>query len=145
MREKVIEAYLGQQVKKVGGASLKWTGSPGYPDRVVMMPGGRVAFVELKAPCGVLSPLQKLIHKRVRAMGCNIWVLRTKAQVDEFLAIMLASPSRGWVVPLHLSGVENEIAGLQVVRGAGQVGQGKGRGHHGEGTSSSTGGDPYEW
>lgn len=145
MREKVIEAYLATKVKQVGGLCPKWEGATGHPDRIVLLPGGRVAFVELKAPKGKLSPIQRLIHKRLRACGAEVWVLFSKADVDRFLAIMLASPPRGWVSAGELSGVENEIEGLQVVRGTGQVGQGTGRGHHGEGTSSSTGGDPFEW
>ena len=52
MREKVIEHKLLTEVKKIGGLALKFV-SPGYdgvPDRIVLLPGGKIGFVEVKAP-----------------------------------------------------------------------------------------------
>lgn len=52
MREKTIEKKLADAVKARGGLAPKFT-SPGFdgmPDRIVLMPGGRMAFVEVKAP-----------------------------------------------------------------------------------------------
>ena len=58
MREKTIEAKLVQAVRTKGGLALKFT-SPGFdgvPDRLVLLPGGRIAFIELKAPGKTLRP-----------------------------------------------------------------------------------------
>lgn len=60
MREKTIEAKLVQAVRTKGGLALKFT-SPGFdgvPDRLVLLPGGKIAFIELKAPGKTLRPLQ---------------------------------------------------------------------------------------
>ena len=52
MREKIIEEKLTKTVKQNGGVCWKFTspGMAGVPDRIVLMPGGRIAFVEVKAP-----------------------------------------------------------------------------------------------
>ncbi|SFS01614.1 VRR-NUC domain-containing protein, partial [Anaeromicropila populeti] len=58
--EKRIEQKMTQEVKKLGGRAVKFV-SPGWdgvPDRIVFFPGGRVAFVEVKAPGKKLRPLQ---------------------------------------------------------------------------------------
>ena len=52
MRENEIEAKLVKAVKDVGGVCWKFTspGTAGVPDRIVLMPSGRIGFVEVKAP-----------------------------------------------------------------------------------------------
>ena len=52
MREKSIEQELVRAVRTAGGLCAKWVspGLDGVPDRIVLMPGGRLAFVEVKAP-----------------------------------------------------------------------------------------------
>lgn len=52
MLESKIEAYLRQRVKDLGGIAYKFTspGNSGVPDRLVLLPGNRTVFVELKAP-----------------------------------------------------------------------------------------------
>ncbi len=52
MEESRIENYLKRQVDKIGGRAYKWnpTGVIGLPDRMVLLPGGKVIFVELNAP-----------------------------------------------------------------------------------------------
>lgn len=68
MREKTIEAKLVKNVRSMGGLALKFS-SPGFdgvPDRLLLLPGGRIAFVELKAPGKMLRPLQV---RRKKAVG----------------------------------------------------------------------------
>ncbi|MBW1796541.1 MAG: VRR-NUC domain-containing protein [Deltaproteobacteria bacterium] len=85
MREKEIEKYLGEQVKKLKGVSWKWTGTSGVPDRIVMLPGGQLMFVELKTAHGIVSPIQSVIHKRMKRLGFGVHVVRSKEDVDELL------------------------------------------------------------
>ena len=63
MKEAVIESALVKAVRAQGGAAYKLTSQTanGLPDRLVLLPGGKAAFVELKAPGKILRPLQ---HKR---------------------------------------------------------------------------------
>ena len=58
--EKHIEAHLVKRVKALGGIAYKWRGHGGAADRIVVLPGGVVWFVEVKTIGGRLSPLQKL-------------------------------------------------------------------------------------
>jgi hypothetical protein len=71
MLEKDIEKKLRKQVKKLGGVALKLTspGRAGVPDRLILFPGGRVVFVETKAPGKNLRPLQKKRFKQLRDLG----------------------------------------------------------------------------
>ena len=59
MREKIIEEKLTKAVKQNSGVCWKFTspGTAGVPDRIVLMPGGRIAFVEVKAPGEKPRPL----------------------------------------------------------------------------------------
>ena len=85
--EKDIERRLVNLVKSRGGLCLKWVcpGWAGVPDRIVLLPGGRVRFVETKRPKGgTLSNLQKWWHKKLRILGFSVWVIWTDDDVDLF-------------------------------------------------------------
>ena len=88
MREKVVEAYLRDRVKSSGGQAYKFIspGNAGVPDRMVLFPGGRIAFVELKAPGNEPTPLQMLQQKRLRDLGFEVFTVDTKQGVDDFMA-----------------------------------------------------------
>lgn len=86
MLESKIEAALIRRVKALGGLCEKFT-SPGrrsVPDRIVTLPGGRVIFVELKAPGKVPTENQKRDHDRRRMMGCDVRVIDSLEAVDAF-------------------------------------------------------------
>jgi len=79
-RESTIEKHLAAEVKKAGGIAYKFV-SPGrrsVPDRLVLLPGGRLVFVECKAPGEKPRPDQLREHKRLRALGFNVVVLDSK-------------------------------------------------------------------
>jgi len=87
MNEKTIERTLREKVKAAGGVALKFF-SPsftGLPDRLVLMPGGRVWFVELKAPGKKPKPRQVIVHTMLRKLGFNVEVIDTTAGVNEFV------------------------------------------------------------
>lgn len=87
MREKAIEQKLTLTVKKQGGICPKFV-SPGYdgmPDRIVLMPDGRMAFVEVKAPGQIPRPLQKARHKLLRDLGFKVYVLDSVEQIGGIL------------------------------------------------------------
>lgn len=78
--EKEIEGKLVKAVKARRGLCLKWVcpGWAGVPDRIILMPGGRVFFVETKRPKGgVLSARQKWWRETLRALGFSCWVAWT--------------------------------------------------------------------
>lgn len=87
MRERDIEAYLRDRIREAGGWAPKWVspGNNGVPDRIVMLPGGRIVFVELKAPGGRPTKLQAMQHARLRALGCDVHVIDSKQAVDELV------------------------------------------------------------
>lgn len=88
MRERTVEQYLCQQVASVLlGFAYKFR-SPGrnnVPDRIVVLPGGRIFFVEVKAPKKKPNPGQRREHMRLYRMGCNMLVLDTIKKVDNFI------------------------------------------------------------
>ena len=76
--EKDIERSLGRMVGKHGGLCLKWVcpGWAGVPDRIILLPGGRVIFVELKRPeGGVISSRQKWWANKLSRLGfLHLWI-----------------------------------------------------------------------
>ena len=87
MREKTIEKKLSDEVKKRGGLAPKFT-SPGFdgmPDRIVLMPGGHIAFVEVKAPGKAPRPLQKARHRMLRRLEFKVYVLDDESEIGGIL------------------------------------------------------------
>ena len=87
MREKIIEHKFLMEVKKIGGLALKFV-SPGFdgvPDRIVLLPGGKIGFVEVKAPGGKLRPLQQARHNLLRQLGFKVYTLDGTDQIGVIL------------------------------------------------------------
>ena len=83
MREKTIEQKFRAAVKAAGGLALKFA-SPGFdgvPDRLALLPGGRVAFVEVKATGKKPRPLQLARHRLLRQLGFKVYVLDDESQI----------------------------------------------------------------
>lgn len=87
MKESTIEARLVREVRKLGGLCYKFTspGSPGVPDRIIILPGGRVVFAELKTEVGRLAKIQKWQIEELEKRGAEIRVLKGMDQVLAFL------------------------------------------------------------
>lgn len=77
MLEKEVEKILVSEVKKLGGWAYKWTspGNDGVPDRIVIFPGRRPVFVELKTDRGRLTSLQRIQCKRLKELGQDVRVV----------------------------------------------------------------------
>ena len=84
--ESIIEKKLVQEVKKRGGLCEKWiSGTSGWPDRIVILPAGKIGFVEVKAPGKEPRPLQVHRHKQLRALGYKVYVLDQESQIGGIL------------------------------------------------------------
>lgn len=87
MREKIIEQHLVKAVKNSGGIAPKLVcpGFDGMPDRLVLLPGGKIGFVEVKAPGKEPRPLQVARHGLLRRLGFNVYVLDAPEQIGGIL------------------------------------------------------------
>jgi hypothetical protein len=87
MREAAVEKHLREKVKALGGKAYKFVspGNAGVPDRLVLLPGGKVVFVELKAPGRLSTPLQKNRQREITALGFEVLVIDSKQGVDDFI------------------------------------------------------------
>lgn len=91
MRESVVESTFCRDAEDWGVWAVKLAvlGISGFPDRLCMAPGGRVAFVELKRPKGAPRALQGWIHRRLRALGFLVAVIDRPEDVAPFFAAWL--------------------------------------------------------
>ena len=85
--EKTLERKLNEHVKKLGGWSLKlWPKYvSGLPDRLCLLPGGRVFFAEIKTTGEKPTKSQNEIHKKLRALGFVVYVIDKSEQINEVI------------------------------------------------------------
>jgi hypothetical protein len=97
LMERDIERYLVRRTIEHGGVAYKWVspGHVGVADRIVLLPGGVVWFVELKTATGRLSPLQKVFAADMARMGMQYIVIRSKEEVDKWML------NRQSILPTH--------------------------------------------
>ncbi len=83
MREKEIEEKLVKSVRAEGGICPKLVspGTDGMPDRMVLLPDARIAFVEVKVPGQKPRALQKRRHAQLRVLGFQVFVLDDPEQI----------------------------------------------------------------
>lgn len=88
MREKETERVLVSEVRRMGGICPKFV-SPGFdgmPDRLVLLPGGKIGFVEVKAPGKKPRLLQLSRHKLLRKLGFKVFVLDDTGQIGGIIS-----------------------------------------------------------
>ena len=87
MREYVIEDAFRDEVKRRGGLALKFTSQTmnGLPDRLVLLLGGKAAFVELKAPGRIMRPLQIKRKEQLEALGFPVFCVDRFEQIQPVL------------------------------------------------------------
>ena len=114
MREAQIEAWVTKKIRDMGGASYKWTspGNPGVPDRIYLLPGGRIVFAELKTSEGVLSNAQRLQIRKIRELGFTCEVIHGKDEAEKFISRLSAGGDADEVYPARVSKIRDpEIDG----------------------------------
>lgn len=87
MLEKTIEQALVRATKKAGGIAPKLTSpaNAGMPDRIIILPNGKICFVELKAPGKKPRPLQTRQMQRLANLGCMVRTLDNPQKIPELI------------------------------------------------------------
>ena len=87
MREKETEAKLVMAVRKLGGLAPKFVspGLDGVPDRLVLLPGGKIAFIELKAENRKMRPLQLRRKRQLESLGFLVYCIDRPEQIGRIL------------------------------------------------------------
>ena len=96
--ENEVEGHLRRRVEKAGGICVKFLPdfARGFPDRIVLLPGGVLVWVETKRPQGgVLSPVQKVQHVLLRRLGQRVEVVWTKDQADALIDSLVGTGTQG--------------------------------------------------
>jgi hypothetical protein len=87
MKESKIEKALKNKVEEMGGMALKFVspGMAGVPDRIVLIPKGRVVFIELKSPGKKLRPLQLKRKSQLELLGFKVYIIDSLQGIDGFV------------------------------------------------------------
>ena len=85
--EKTLEARLRREVEKLGGMALKLSAQMhrGLPDRLILMPGGKAFFAEIKTTGKKPTLLQQKCHRELRALGFFVWVVDSSETVSDLI------------------------------------------------------------
>ena len=85
--EKVIERSLNKAIKDLGGWNIKLLSSfiKGLPDRVCLLPKGKIIFVEVKSTGKKPTKAQQLVHKRLTELGFKVYVIDKIHDIDELV------------------------------------------------------------
>lgn len=87
MLESKVESHLCKEAKKRGGVALKFVspGMNGVPDRIVLLPNGKIGFVELKALGEKPRPLQIKRMRGLEKLGFRTYVADKKEMIGGIL------------------------------------------------------------
>ena len=93
MREKTVEQKLVAAVRHMGGIAPKFVspGLDGVPDRLILLPGGKMGFVECKAPGKQLRPLQVHRKRQLEGLGFLVYCLDRPEAIGGILDEILCS------------------------------------------------------
>lgn len=98
VREREVEAHLRREAERRGGKCVKFIPDydSGMPDRVLMLPGGVLVWVETKKPKGGrVSKIQKLQHEKLRALGQRVEIVWTKEEADRLVSSLAPVSPQG--------------------------------------------------
>lgn len=87
MGEKQIEKKLRVEVGRLNGVAVKLQSQyyTGLPDRMILMPGGRIRFAEIKTTGKKPTPRQKIVHQELRSLGFQVDVIDSEVGLQRFL------------------------------------------------------------
>ena len=87
MKEKLLEKKLREKIKKMGGLALKFIPFHfvGMPDRLILLPGARVYWVETKSTGKKLRPIQETRQKQLKRLGFKVYKIDCQKDLDLFL------------------------------------------------------------
>lgn len=87
MKEYAVEKHLISVTQACGGMCIKFTspGMSGVPDRIVILPGGKIGFAELKAPGRKPRRLQRNVLRRLYQLGCRVCVIDDPESAENFI------------------------------------------------------------
>lgn len=85
--EKKLEQRLVKVVERNGGMCWKFIspGTPGVPDRICLLPGGRIIFVEMKAEWGRMANIQKYRKDQLTRLGYDARTIKGETQLQNFI------------------------------------------------------------
>lgn len=85
--EKVLEKKLAKEVKDRGGWSIKLLSDfiKGLPDRMVLVPGGKIYFAEIKTTGKKPTKMQILIHKKLERLGFKVYIIDDSEKIKKFI------------------------------------------------------------
>lgn len=85
--EKQIEKFLKNEIKEKGGECFKFVspGNSGVPDRIAILPGGHIYFIELKSEGKKPRPLQLKTLERLKHLGCEVYVFDNKEDINKWI------------------------------------------------------------
>ncbi len=91
-RERDVEKYLRRNLGSLGCLFLKWVspGEDGVPDRILIMPGGKICFVEVKTDTGHMTGLQMMWQRKLRKMGCSAVTVYGMTGAKELIEVVKA-------------------------------------------------------
>ena len=87
MLEKTVEHTLVEAVRSAGGLCPKFVspGLSGVPDRIILLPHGRIAFAEVKAPGKKLRPLQIRRKRQLESLGFPVYCIDDPDRIPEII------------------------------------------------------------
>lgn len=87
LSESQLERKFYDKVKKLGGLPLKFVspGRAGVPDRIILMPGGKIYFVEMKSEVRQTSPIQEYIFEKFAKLGFPVTIINSEETLKNFL------------------------------------------------------------
>lgn len=87
MSEKALEAYLVKRVKMLGGVALKYSTPTctGFPDRLLLLPGGRTAWCELKSRGKKPRAVQQARIQQLRELGQAVYVVSSRDEIERMI------------------------------------------------------------
>ena len=113
MREKALEQKLVRMVRGQDGIAFKFVspGMAGGPDRLVLLPGGRAVFCELKAPGKAPRALQQRRIKQLRALGFKVYVVECEEQIEALIRDVIPNKAEALNRDVILSKAEGRVEG----------------------------------